>query len=90
MTKPEIVVVPHTHWDREWYEPHDVFRLRLVEMIDGLLDMLEAEPEMRFTLDGQTAAIEDYLAIRPQARGAGGARGGGGATGARAVPHPAG
>lgn len=69
MTKPEIVVVPHTHWDREWYEPHDVFRLRLVEMIDGLLDMLEAEPEMRFTLDGQTAAIEDYLAIRPQARG---------------------
>ena len=62
----EIVVVPHTHWDREWYEPHDVFRLRLVHMIDGLLDLLEREPSYRFTLDGQAAAINDYLEMRPE------------------------
>lgn len=61
----QIVVVPHTHWDREWYEPHDVFRLRLVHMIDRLLTMLETEPEYRFTLDGQAAAIDDYLEMRP-------------------------
>lgn len=61
-------VVPHTHWDREWYEPHDVFRARLVRMIDGLLDLLEAEPDYRFTLDGQSAAFEDYLEIRPEER----------------------
>lgn len=65
-TSAEIVVVPHTHWDREWYEPHDVFRLRLVHMIDGLLDLLENEPEYCFTLDGQAAAIDDYLEMRPE------------------------
>ena len=64
----EIVVVPHTHWDREWYEPHDVFRLRLVHMLDRLIGILEAEPEYRFTLDGQAAAIEDYLEMRPDMR----------------------
>lgn len=63
-----IWVIPHTHWDREWYEPHDVFRARLVRMIDGLLDLLEAEPDYRFTLDGQSAAFEDYLEIRPEER----------------------
>ncbi len=60
-------LVPHTHWDREWYEPHDVFRARLVAMMDGLLDLLEAEPEYKFTLDGQSAAVDDYLEIRPEA-----------------------
>jgi len=59
-------IVPHTHWDREWYEPHDVFRARLVSMLDSLLTMLEGEPAYRFTLDGQSAAIDDYLEIRPE------------------------
>jgi len=64
----QIVVVPHTHWDREWYEPHDVFRLRLVHMLDRLITILESEPAYRFTLDGQAAAIEDYLEMRPGTR----------------------
>jgi alpha-mannosidase len=68
MTHAGIVLVPHTHWDREWYEPFQVFRFRLVEALDDVLDMAEANPDFRFTLDGQTAAIEDYLEIRPEAR----------------------
>ncbi|HLT85722.1 MAG TPA: hypothetical protein VKZ83_15925, partial [Phototrophicaceae bacterium] len=64
-TEPGLVLVPHTHWDREWYEPHDVFRLRLVHVLDDVVARLETDPEFRFTLDGQTAAIEDYLEIRP-------------------------
>ena len=65
---PKIMwIVPHTHWDREWYEPHDVFRARLVAMLDDLLTMLEGEPAYKFSLDGQSAAIEDYLEIRPEA-----------------------
>ena len=63
---PGIVFVPHTHWDREWYEPFQVFRFRLVEAIDQVLATAEADPDFRFTLDGQTAAIEDYLEIRPE------------------------
>ncbi|XVV15746.1 hypothetical protein ACQP2X_15800 [Actinoplanes sp. CA-131856] len=65
MTDPGIVLVPHTHWDREWYEPFQVFRHRLVDALDRVLDMAESEPGFRFTLDGQAAAIEDYLEIRP-------------------------
>lgn len=68
MTVQQMLVVPHTHWDREWYEPHDVFRVRLVAMIDQLLDLLETQPRYRFTLDGQAAAFEDYLEVRPENR----------------------
>lgn len=62
----EMWLIPHTHWDREWYEPHDVFRHRLVAMMDELLNVLDAVPEYRFTLDGQSAAVEDYLELRPE------------------------
>jgi len=51
----EIVVVPHTHWDREWYEPFQRFRLRLVALLDEVLDTMEREPGYHFTLDGQLA-----------------------------------
>lgn len=61
-----IVFVPHTHWDREWYEPFQVFRFRLVEVLDEVLELAEREPAFRFTLDGQAAAIDDYLVIRPE------------------------
>ncbi len=63
-----IVLVPHTHWDREWYEPFHVFRYRLVSVLDTVLAMAEADPRFRFTLDGQAAAIEDYLEIKPENR----------------------
>jgi mannosylglycerate hydrolase len=62
-----IHLVPHTHWDREWYEPFQVFRMRLVELIDQLLERMAADPRLRFTLDGQAATVDDYLEIRPEA-----------------------
>ena len=64
-----LVLVPHTHWDREWYRTHEAFRYRLVRLMDGLLDALEADPDFRhFTLDGQTIVLDDYLEVRPDAR----------------------
>ena len=59
--------MPHTHWDREWYEPFQRFRMRLVDMVDGVLDRAEADRRFCFTFDGQTAMLEDYLEIRPEA-----------------------
>ena len=62
-----VAVVPHTHWDREWYEPFQTFRLKLVRMVDGLLDQMEQDSSYRhFLLDGQLAVIDDYLEIRPE------------------------
>ncbi|WP_351225862.1 glycosyl hydrolase-related protein [Streptomyces sp. NPDC002133] len=62
------VFVPHFHWDREWYEPFQVFRHRLVAALDTVLDTAEANPDFRFTVDGQMAAVEDYLEMRPENR----------------------
>lgn len=68
MTTPQVQLVPHTHWDREWYEPFQRFRLRLVDLLDEVLDRAEADERFRFTLDGQMAAVDDYLEVRPEHR----------------------
>jgi alpha-mannosidase len=65
--KRTVHIVPHTHWDREWYEPFQRFRVRLVDLVDRVLDLAEADPGFAFTFDGQTAAVEDYLEVRPEA-----------------------
>ncbi|RPJ27142.1 MAG: hypothetical protein EHM35_14395, partial [Planctomycetaceae bacterium] len=63
----DVIVVSHTHWDREWYRTFQQFRFHLVAMMDGLLDLLLERPDYAyFLLDGQSILLEDYLAIRPE------------------------
>ncbi|HEX2849727.1 MAG TPA: hypothetical protein VHN98_04205, partial [Acidimicrobiales bacterium] len=63
-----VAIVPHTHWDREWYSPFQTFRLRLVDLLDGFLPLLENDLDYaRFLLDGQMAVVDDYLEVRPEA-----------------------
>jgi mannosylglycerate hydrolase len=65
--KLRAILVPHTHWDREWYSPFQVFRTRLVKMMDNLLSVLANDPKFTcFTMDGQVIPIEDYLEVRPE------------------------
>jgi alpha-mannosidase/mannosylglycerate hydrolase len=60
-------VISHTHWDREWYMPFEKHRLRLVDLIDLLLDIFANEPDYKhFHLDGQAIVLEDYLQVRPE------------------------
>lgn len=62
-----IVVIPHTHWDREWFNTFQQFRFYLVEFMDQLIDTLEKDADFKhFLLDGQMILIEDYLEIRPE------------------------
>ncbi len=61
-----VFVVPHTHWDREWYHVAPRFRQRLVALIDTLLE----HPMGPFLLDGQAITLRDYLAVRPEREGA--------------------
>jgi len=59
-------LIPHTHWDREWYLTRGQFGARLIRMIDRLVELLKAEPGIPgFLLDGQTVLLEDYLRVRP-------------------------
>ena len=62
-------IISHTHWDREWYLTFQQFRLKLVHLVDGLLELLETDKDYRyFMLDGQTIVLDDYLQIRPEKR----------------------
>jgi mannosylglycerate hydrolase len=62
-----IHLISHTHWDREWYLTFQQFRLKLVHLIDHLLNILDHDPAYKyFLLDGQTILLEDYLEIRPE------------------------
>ncbi|HEY5004112.1 MAG TPA: glycoside hydrolase family 38 C-terminal domain-containing protein [Ktedonobacteraceae bacterium] len=62
-----IIIVPHTHWDREWYQTFQQFRIRLVKTIDRLLEILDRDEGFRyFMLDGQTIVLDDYLEIQPE------------------------
>jgi mannosylglycerate hydrolase len=70
MPPTKVGIVPHTHWDREWYAPFQVFRARLVRLLDELLPLLERDLSYaRFLLDGQTVVVDDYLEVRPEAAG---------------------
>jgi len=60
-------LIAHTHWDREWYRTFEQFRVRLVQVMDKCLEILDRRPDFKyFTLDGQTVIVEDYLEIRPE------------------------
>jgi membrane-associated phospholipid phosphatase len=65
----QAFVVPHTHWDREWYERFEGYRARLVPMVSKLLEVLERDALFSsFTFDGHVIWAEDYLEKRPADR----------------------
>ena len=67
MDQVDVHVVAHTHWDREWYATREQFRLRLVDLVDRVLDRMDTDPRFDcFHLDGQTIVLEDYLEARPE------------------------
>ena len=60
-------LVSHTHWDREWYLTFQQFRIKLVHLLDHLIQLLEHDPNYdHFMLDGQAIILEDYLEVRPE------------------------
>lgn len=62
----DVLLVAHFHWDREWYRSFQVFRSRLVDAIDAVLDLCAEDPGYRFVLDGQAVVLDDYAEIRPE------------------------
>ena len=67
MAPAQLFFVPHTHWDREWYYPFEVFREKLVRLVDKLVGIMRDDPDWKyFLLDGQTIVLEDYQEISGQ------------------------
>ncbi len=62
----DAIIISETHWDRAWYLTFQQFRLRLVKLVDSLLNILEQNREFKhYTFDGQTVVLEDYLEVKP-------------------------
>lgn len=60
-------VVPHSHWDREWYFTTSRSKVYLMKDLADVLDVLEQKPDFKtWMLDGQASLLDDYLAWRPQ------------------------
>jgi len=57
------------HWDREWYFTTEASRILLVNNMEEILTRLEQDTEYKYyVLDGQTAVLEDYFAVKPENR----------------------
>lgn len=57
------------HWDREWYFSTEESRILLVNNMEEIMDMLENNHNYPYyVMDGQTAILEDYLAVKPECK----------------------
>lgn len=66
MEKLKIGVIPHTHWDREWYFTSSKSFIYSLHDFDEIIGYLEQNKGFKcFIFDGQTSIIEDYVSARP-------------------------
>ena len=64
-----VHVIPHMHWDREWYFTTEESRILLVNNMEEILTRLENDDNYPYyILDGQTAILEDYFDVKPENR----------------------
>ena len=67
--KHTVHVVSGTHWDREWRFTAEQSKLRMADLIDNVINILETRPDYaHFVIDGGLVVLEDYLSVRPQNR----------------------
>lgn len=64
--KKQFYIISHTHWDREWYQPYEKFRIKLCDLINNLIEIIKEYPSYIFHLDAQTIVLEDYEEIFPE------------------------
>ncbi|MDT2849913.1 alpha-mannosidase [Vagococcus carniphilus] len=69
MSNKKVYIISHSHWDREWYMPYEQHHMRLIRLMDDLLELFKTNPDFNsFHLDGQTIILDDYLQVRPEKR----------------------
>lgn len=58
-------VIPHTHWDFEWYFSTHESLIQLIYHLDEVMSGLESGASDTYLLDGQLSIVEDYLDACP-------------------------
>jgi mannosylglycerate hydrolase len=68
--KNKVHVVPHSHWDREWYFTTSRSKIYLMKDFKDVLDTLESNEEFKyFMIDAQASLLDDYLKWMPNDEG---------------------
>ncbi|MCY6354438.1 glycoside hydrolase family 38 C-terminal domain-containing protein [Clostridium sp. ZS2-4] len=63
----KISVMPHTHWDREWYFPSSKSLIYSLYNFKEVMDYLKKDKNFKyFLLDGQVSIIDDYIKYNPE------------------------
>lgn len=65
--KRKVHVIPHSHWDREWYFNTSRSKVYLMKDLKDVLDTLESNQEFQyFMLDAQGSLLDDYIKWVPE------------------------
>lgn len=65
--KKKVYVVPHSHWDREWYFTIEDSNILLSENMPYLMDVLEHDKEYKsYTFDAQLSVVEELIKLYPE------------------------
>ena len=65
--KRKIHVIPHSHWDREWYFTTSRSKIYLMKDLGDVLDTLEKDEEFKyFMVDAQGSLLDDYIKWKPE------------------------
>lgn len=63
----KIHVIPHTHWDREWYFTTSRSSVYLMNNLRDVIETLEQDDRFHyFMLDAQGSILDDYIKWMPQ------------------------
>ena len=63
----KVHVIPHSHWDREWYFTTSRSKVYLMNNLKDILDTLEKDPKFKYyMLDAQGSLLDDYLKWVPK------------------------
>jgi mannosylglycerate hydrolase len=68
MSRKTVHVIPHTHWDYEWYFTQPESSVQLVYHMDDLFKAFESGQINHYILDGQMSILDDYLELAPDRR----------------------
>lgn len=64
--KYDFPIIPHTHWDREWYFTTSRSKIYSLNHFKEIFDVLENNKNFsHFLLDAQLSIIDDYLEFHP-------------------------
>ncbi|MCJ7687856.1 MAG: alpha-mannosidase [Clostridiaceae bacterium] len=67
--KKKVYVVPHSHWDREWYFTIEDSNILLSQNMPYLMEVLEKDSNFNsYTFDAQLSIVEEYLVLYPEDR----------------------